>query len=93
MTRLCVPKAASGNPPPIDFARQIMSGVTPKILQSSGPAEFRAGLDFVEDQQRAMLVAEFAQAFEKSLLRHAEADVHHDRLKNDGGDLVGIFWR
>ena len=30
MTRLCVPKAASGNPPPMDFARQIMSGVTPK---------------------------------------------------------------
>src|SRR5271166_6081082 len=30
MTDLLVPNAARGKPPPIDFARQIMSGVTPK---------------------------------------------------------------
>ena len=29
ITDVWAPNAASGNPPPIDFARQIMSGVTP----------------------------------------------------------------
>src|SRR5262249_52188878 len=42
-------------------------------------------------QQRAMFVAKLAQPFEKALLRHAQADVHHDRLENDRRNLVGIF--
>ena len=89
MTAFDVPKAASGKPPPIDFARQIMSGFTPKYSRRAAPAELGAGLHFVEDQQRAVLIAEFAQPFEEAGLRHAEADVHHDRLENDCRDFAG----
>ena len=37
------------------------------------------------------LVADLAQALQEAGLRHAEADIHQDRLENDRGDLAGIF--
>src|SRR5579862_3629502 len=38
-----------------------------------------------------MLVAERAEAFEKALFWHAQADVHHDGLENHSRDLIRIL--
>ena len=86
-----MPNAASGNPPPIDFARQIMSGVTPKYSEAPPQPSFAPGLHFVEDQQRAVFGGNVAQPFEEAGLRHAQSDVHQDRFENDRRDLAGIF--
>src|SRR5690348_7176349 len=57
----------------------------------AAPSQLCAGLHLVEDEQRAILAADVAQALEETRLRDAETDVHHDGLENDGGDLAGIF--
>ena len=62
-----------------------------EIFGSAAPAQFRAGLHFVEDQQRAILGGNVAQSLQKAGLRHAQADVHQDRLENDGRNLAGIL--
>ena len=62
-----------------------------KVFRSAAPAEFCARLDFVEDQQRAVLIAERPQPFQKSFLRHAEANVHHDRFQDDGRHFIRIL--
>ncbi len=64
-----------------------MSGFTPKIFAGPAPAQLRAGFHFIKNQQRAILRADFAQAFQKARLRHADADIHHDRFQDDRGDL------
>ena len=63
-----------------------------EIFAGAAPAEFRAGFHFVENQQRAVFVADLAQAFQEAGLRHAEADVHQNRFENDRGNLAGIFF-
>ena len=68
-----------------------MSGFTPKVFGGAAPCQFRAGLHFVEDQQRAVLRRNLAQALQKAGLRHAQTDVHQDRLENDRGNLAGIL--
>src|SRR5208283_4113676 len=60
-------------------------------LGGAAPTELCASLDFVEDQQRAILVAERAQTFEKSWFRHADADVHHDGFENNRCNLAWIL--
>src|SRR5438477_263948 len=62
-----------------------------KEFAGPAPSELCAGLDFVEDQQRAVLRADVAQPLEEPGLRHAQSDVHHNGLENNAGDLVGIF--
>jgi len=42
----------------------------------------------VEDEQRAVVVAELAQPREEGLVRHDEARVAHDALEDDTGDLA-----
>jgi hypothetical protein len=63
-----------------------------KIFAGAAPAQFRAGFDFVENEQRAVLVAYLAQAFQKTGPRHAEAHVHENRLENNRGNLAGILF-
>ena len=60
-----------------------------KVFAGAAPTEFRASFHFVENQQRAIFGADVAQALEKTGLRHAEADVHHNRFDDDRGDLTG----
>ena len=68
-----------------------MSGVHAEILGGAAPAQLRAGLHFIEDQQRAVSGGNLAQSLKKAGLRHAQADVHQNRLENDGRDLAGIL--
>src|SRR5581483_2759191 len=44
-----------------------------------------------EDQQCAVLVADFAQALQEARPRHAKPNVHEDRLEDDRRDLSRIF--
>ena len=92
ITDLLVPNAAKGKPPPIDLARQIMSGCDAEVFARAAPSELCTGFHFVEDQQRAVFVADLAQALQETRLRHAETDVHQDRLEDDRGDFTGIFF-
>ena len=62
-----------------------------EVFRSAAPAQLRARLHFVEDQQRAMLIAERPQPLKESLLRKAHAHVHHDRFKDDGRNLIRIL--
>ena len=63
-----------------------------EIFAGSAPSKLCAGFHFVENQQRAVLVADFAQAFQEAGLRHAQANVHQNRFENDRGNLAGIFF-
>src|SRR5579871_1462420 len=63
-----------------------------EVFTGAAPAKFGAGLYFVKDQQRAVLGANLAQALQEAALRHAEADVHQNRLENNRSDLAGIFF-
>ena len=54
----------------------------------AGPPEAR--LDLIEDQERTMPVADFANGPEISLRRrHASGGSAHDRLGDERGDMVG----
>src|SRR6202051_1432434 len=63
-----------------------------EVFAVAAPAEFSAGFHFVEDEERAVLVGDVAQAFEEAGLGHAEADVHQNWFKNDRGNFAGIFF-
>src|SRR5207249_8061898 len=54
----------------------------------ASPGKFCAGLDLVEDEQRAVLGANVAQPLQEPRLRQTQSDVHHNGLENDGGDLA-----
>src|ERR1700733_11996547 len=66
-------------------------GFDAEIFTGAAPGKLRAGFYFVEDQQRAVFVAEVAETLQESRLRNAQADVHQNRLKDDGRDLAGVF--
>ena len=85
-------KRASGNPPPIDFARQIMSGFTPKYSLAPPHASFAPVFTSSKISSAPFLVAEIAQALQETGLRHAQTDIHQNRLENDRRDLAGIFF-
>ena len=74
------PNAAHGNPPPMILPSTVRSGVTPyeRLRAAVRDAEPRDHL--VEDQQRAVLVAERAQALRGSRGRRDDAHVRGDRL-------------
>ena len=84
-------KAASGKPPPIDFARQIMSGFTPKYSEAPPQPSFAPVFTSSKISNAPFLVADLAQSLQKARLRHAQADVHQDRLEDDGRDLARIL--
>jgi len=65
MTARLAPERSSGKPPPMDLARQITSGFTPKIRWRRPTPAWR-GLHFVEDQQRAVLAANIAQPLQEA---------------------------
>jgi len=92
ITDLLAPNAANGRPPPIDLARQINVGVNVEVFAGAAPAEFGAGFYFVENQERAIFRGEVAKTFQETRLGHAEADIHQNGLKNDGGNFAGIFF-
>src|SRR5882762_4827422 len=59
----------------------------PEEFAGAAPGQLGAGLDFVEDQQRAILVANIAQSLKEAGLRETETDVHKDGLEDDRGNL------
>ena len=63
-----------------------------EVFRSPAPAKFRASFHFVENQQRAVVGRDLAQSFEEAGLRHAQADVHQNRLENDRGNFAGILF-
>ncbi len=68
----------------------MMSGVTPKAWAANGlPSAAEAGDDFIEDQQDAVLVADFAQALQVADRWDQAAGGAGDRLDKASGDRVG----
>src|SRR5436190_6082542 len=63
-----------------------------EIFAGTAASELGAGLDFVEDQQRAVLGAQSAQAFEETGFRHADANIHRHRLKDQCRDLAFVLF-
>src|SRR5207249_6785668 len=62
-----------------------------KEFAGAAPGEFRTGFHLVENEQRTAFVAKIAQSFEKTRLWEAQANIHEDGLKNDGGNLARIL--
>ena len=62
-----------------------------EVFAGAAPGKLCAGFHFVEDEQRAIFRGDIAQTLQKTGLRHAQADVHQNRLENNRGDLAGIF--
>ena len=76
-------------PPASALAQVRMSGAIVAVLVGeplAGPAQ--AGLDLVEDQEHAPLVAELAQAGQVVGRRDVDPPLALDRLDQDGGRLV-----
>src|SRR5580704_18307809 len=63
-----------------------------EVFRRAAPTQLGTGFHFVEDQERAIFRGDVAEAFQESGLRHAEANIHQDRLENDSGNLAGIFF-
>jgi len=81
-----------GKPPPIDFARQIMSGFTPNNRWRRPQASFCAGFLLHRNQQPRHLRRKVsANPSRKPGLRNAQADIHHDRFQNNCRDLARIL--
>ena len=68
-----------------------MSGVTPKYSEAPPQPSFAPVFTSSKISSAPFFVQISRRPFEEAGLRHAEADVHHDGLKDDGGDLAGIF--
>ena len=85
--------AASGSVPPVSALDSVtMSGTTPACLegeQRAGAAE--AGKDLVEDQQQLIAIGSGAQrAQHLRIVKPHSARALHQRLDDDGGELVGM---
>ncbi len=91
ITARFAPNAASGSPPPMDFARQMMSGFTPKYSLAPPQASFAPVFTSSKISSAPFFVADIAQALEKTGLWHAQPHVHQDGLKDDRRDLPGMF--
>ena len=68
-------------------------GLDVEVLAGSAPAQLGAGLHLVENEQRALAGADFAQTLKVARLRHADADVHHDGFEDNGRNLAVGFPR
>ena len=80
--------AASGKPPPRDFAVTMQIGLDAVTLageQRAGASEAR--LHFVGDEEDAVLVAEIDQHFEVVRRRSDESAFAEHRLGDHGGDF------
>src|SRR5580704_6142103 len=53
------------------------------------PGASKAGLDFVGDEQNAVLIEDLLDLFEVIRWRHDDAAFAHHRLGNEGGDIGG----
>ena len=81
--------AAIGKPLAIALPRVVTSGSTPAMAWSRRGVA-KAGDHLVEDQQRALAVAQVAQALEEAGPREQPGRVVRDRLDDDRGDLLAV---
>ena len=68
-----------------------MSGMTSKYSDAPPQPSFAPVLTSSKISSAPFFVAEFTQTFQEAGLRHAQADIHQDRLKNDRRNLARIF--
>ena len=68
-----------------------MSGFTPKYSEAPPQPSFAPVFTSSKISSAPFLSQSVAQAFEEAGLRHAEADIHHDGLEDDRGDLIRDF--
>ena len=81
--------APIGKPPPMPLATVIASGVMPGVLEAEPlPGAPGAGLDLVDDQQRAVALGERAGRREVALGQVDDAGLALDRLDEQRGDAV-----
>ena len=84
-----VTSAPIGNPPPMPFATVIASGVMPGVLEGEPlPRATRAGLDLVDDEERAVPLGELARGLEVAVGQVDDAGLALDRLDEERGDRV-----
>ena len=81
------PYAAAGNPPPITLPNDVRSGTTPWRAVTARRSHAEAGHHLVEDEQRAVRVAEAAGGVEEPRDRRDEPHVPDDGL----GDQAAIW--
>ena len=60
----------------------------PEPFDGASGSDGGSGLDLVEDQNHAMLGAQLPDRLQVSGQRGDQADVHHDRLHDQRGDLA-----
>ena len=65
-------------------------GLDAEALRGAPGGDRRPGLHLVEDQLRAVLVAELADPLQVALARRDDVDVHHRRLDDQAGDLARV---
>ncbi len=65
-------------------------GRDPEVLGRPAAGDPEAGLDLVEDQQRAELLRERPDLGVEALLRKDRQGVAHDRLDDDGRDVMAL---
>ena len=68
-----------------------MSGFTPKYSEAPPQPSFAPVFTSSKISKAPFLVQISRKPSRNPALRNAEADVHHDGLKNDGGDFVRDF--
>ena len=73
-----------------DLAQAGQVGLDAEELLRAAARDAEAGDDLVEDQQRAVLVAERAQHRQVGRARQHHAHVAGDRLDDDRGDLAAV---
>mmetsp|Transcript_27728 Transcript_27728/g.85715 ORF Transcript_27728/g.85715 Transcript_27728/m.85715 type:complete len:405 (-) Transcript_27728:166-1380(-) len=81
---------ADGQAAADDLAHRRHVGRHAEVLLRAAVVDAEARHDLVEDQQRAVLRRERAEALEELLRRRDEARVAHDGLEHDGGALVRL---
>ncbi len=83
-------EGADGDPASDALGEAEQIGLDAEVLVGPAPRQDDAGLDLVEDEHRAVLGGELADALEEPGIRRDDADVELHRLDDDGGDFAGV---
>ena len=87
------PYAPTGRPPPITLPKRGEIGRDAEARLRAAERDAEAGDHLVEDQQRAVAIAQRAQPAQEALGRKHQTHVPGDRLDDDRGDLAAALRR